>query len=310
MALTASPVDLPVNPPALPSSASAVSWPAIFAGAAGAAALSLILTLLGTGLGFSAVSPWANEGASATTFGVSAAAWITLTQLLASALGGYLAGRLRTRWLQMHPDEVYFRDSAHGFMAWAVATLITVGLLTSALSSIVGGAVRTGASVAGAVGTTAMAGAAGAVGSRMPGLTGGGDDGGSSYLLDSLFRQATDAPASAQRQPLTEREAGEVQRIIMNTVRTGELPQQERRYLGRMIAERTGLTAEQAEARVTATYTTLQTRLREAEIATREAADKARKASAKITLWMFVSLLIGAFTATAAGIYGGRQRDD
>ena len=136
MALTASPVEFPVNPPALPSSASAVSWCAIFAGAAGAAALSLILTLLGTGLGFSAVSPWANEGASATTFGISAAAWITLTQLLASALGGYLAGRLRTRWLQMHPDEVYFRDSVHGFLAWAVATLITVGLLTSALSPI------------------------------------------------------------------------------------------------------------------------------------------------------------------------------
>ena len=96
----------------------------------------------------------------------------------------------------------------------------------------------------------------------------------------------------------------------MNTVRAGELPQQDLRYLGRMIAERTGLTAEQADARVTATYTTLQTRLREAEIATRDAADKARKASAKITLWMFVSLLIGAFTASVAGICGGRQRDD
>ncbi|MFO0520199.1 MAG: hypothetical protein ACK515_07205 [bacterium] len=135
MAITASgtPVDFPVTPTGASSGPGAVSWGAVFAGAAGAAALALILTLLGMGLGFSAVSPWASEGVSATTLGLSAVAWITLTQLLASALGGYLAGRLRTRWLQLHPDEVHFRDSAHGFLAWAVATLITAALLTSAL---------------------------------------------------------------------------------------------------------------------------------------------------------------------------------
>lgn len=311
MALTASgtPVDFPVNPAPAPSG-SAVSWGAIFAGAAGIAALSLIFTLLGMGLGFSAASPWASEGASARTLGMSAVAWITLTQILASGAGGYIAGRLRTRWLQVHPDEVHFRDSAHGFLAWAVATLITVALLTSTIAAIVGGTVRAGASVAGAAGTTAMAGAAAAAGSVVPGMEGGAADAGTSYLLDTLFRQAGDAPADAKRPPITEREADEVQRIIMNTVRTGGLPAQERRYLGRLIAERTGLTQEQAEARVGTTYATVQTRLREVEVAAREAADEARKASAKATLWMFVSLLAGAFVASLAGIYGGRQRDD
>ena len=97
-----------------PLSPSAVSWAAIFAGAAGAAALSLILLILGTGLGLSSVSPWADRGASASTFGVSTIVWITFTQLAASGMGGYLAGRLRTRWASTHTDEVYFRDTAHG----------------------------------------------------------------------------------------------------------------------------------------------------------------------------------------------------
>lgn len=304
------PVDFPLHAAAPAAPASAVSWGAITAGAAGTAALSLILTLLGMGLGFSAVSPWANDGASAATMGVSAIAWLTLTQLLAAALGGYLAGRLRTRWLQLHPDEVHFRDSAHGFLAWALATVATAALLTSALATIVGGTVRAGAGMAGAAGTVAMAGAGAAASATMSGAGDAGGDPGTAYLLDSLFRPSADAPPAGERQPVSEREVREVQRIILNTVGTGELPAQERRYLGRLIAERTGLTPEQAEARVGATYAVLQTRLREAETAARQAADTARKASAKATLWMFISLLAGAFVASVAGIYGGRQRDD
>src|ERR1035437_4281410 len=127
--------------------ASAVSWGAIVAGAAAAAALSLILLMLGIGLGLSSVSPWAHYGVSAATFGVSAILWVTLTQLLASGLGGYLAGRLRTRWVGAHVDEVYFRDTAHGFLAWAVAALASAALLTSVIGSIVSGGVQAGSEI-------------------------------------------------------------------------------------------------------------------------------------------------------------------
>ena len=123
---------------------SAVSWGAIVAGAAAAAALSLILLILGTGLGLSSVSPWAHDGVSATTFGVGTILWLTLTQLLASGMGGYIAGRLRTRWVALHSDEVYFRDTVHGFLAWAVASLATAALLTSVIGSIVGSGVQAG----------------------------------------------------------------------------------------------------------------------------------------------------------------------
>ncbi len=143
---------------------------AILAGAAGAAALSLLLMILGTGLGFSAVSPWRMEGISATTFGVAAIAWLSFTQLAASGVGGYLAGRLRTKWMDVHTDEVYFRDTAHGFLTWAIASLLTAVILTSVMSSI-GSGVRASAEVVGkaagaaagtAAGSTAMMAARGA----------------------------------------------------------------------------------------------------------------------------------------------------
>ena len=114
----------------------AVAWGAIFAGAAGAAALSLILLLLGIGLGFSVVSPWSGPSATAMTWGTII--WTCVTSIAAFGLGGYIAGRLRTRWPDAQRDEVYFRDTAHGFLSWAVATLITAAALTSVIGSVLG----------------------------------------------------------------------------------------------------------------------------------------------------------------------------
>src|ERR1700709_540767 len=116
------------------TSQSAVSWAAIFVGAAAAAALSLVLVILGFGLGLSSVSPWSNVGATAGTIGIATILWITFTQFAASGVGGYLAGRLRIKWAALHTDEVYFRDTAHGFMAWAAASLGTPPFLGSPLT--------------------------------------------------------------------------------------------------------------------------------------------------------------------------------
>lgn len=135
---------------------SAISWGAIIGGAAGASALSLLLMILGVGLGMSTVSPWSNEGISATTFGVSTILWLTFTQLLSSGMGGYLAGRLRTKWRDTDADEVYFRDTAHGFLAWAVAALTSAALLASVIGSILSGGIQAGAAVVGDAASTAV----------------------------------------------------------------------------------------------------------------------------------------------------------
>lgn len=285
---------------------SAVSWGAIFAGAAAAAALSLILLMLGTGLGLSSVSPWKQDGVSAVAFGITTILWLTFTQLMASGMGGYLAGRLRTKWVAVHTDEVYFRDTAHGFLAWAVASLATAALLTSTIGSIVSGGVQAGAAVAGGAAAVAAGGAAAAGTTMAKSDTDGGPMG---YFVDSLFRkdQAVASPGAAVSEQATS--AAEVSRIFMSTVKTGSLSADDTRYVGQVVAQRTGLSQQDAEKRVTDTYARLQAKLREAENAAKEAADKARKAAATAALWLFISLLVGAFVASLSATYGGRRRD-
>ncbi|MGP1609419.1 MAG: hypothetical protein ACTS5G_01840, partial [Burkholderiales bacterium] len=291
------------------TTASAVSWGAIFAGAAAAAALSLILLILGTGLGLSAVSPWANTGASAATMGISTIAWLTFTQLAASGMGGYLAGRLRTRWIAVHTDEIYFRDTAHGFLAWAVASLATAALLTSVAGSIISGGVNAGASMAGGAATAATAVAAGSTGTAASGTEEAvsGNDDSMAYFVDLLFRSDMNASAPAGnaahtgnsttpgsgRDQTSVTPTAEVARILLNSIRTGALPPEDTRYVGQLVAQRTGMSQQYAEKRVTDIYTRAQARLQETETATKDAADKARKATAYSALWIFVSLLIG-----------------
>jgi hypothetical protein len=300
------------------SRVSAVSWGAIAAGAAAAASLSLILLILGMGLGLSSVSPWARDGVSATTFGVSTILWLTLTQLLASATGGYLAGRLRTKWTELHTDEVYFRDTAHGFLAWAVASLATATLLTSVIGSILSGGLQAGASMAGGVASTASAAVGGAAASTR--WAQGGDGGTMGYFVDSLFRRDASATASAAatagspagveaNDRASAKDAAEVSRIFLNVSRAEPLPPEDIRYVAQIVAQRTGLSQQDAEKRVADVYAKAQAKLRAADGAARDAADKARKASAYSALWLFVSLLIGAFVASLAATFGGRRRD-
>ncbi len=316
----------------------AVSWEAIFAGAVGAAALSLILLMLGAGLGLSSVSPWRNDGASASAIGISTVVWLTFTQLAASGMGGYLAGRLRTKWNGVHAHEAYFRDTAHGFLAWAVATLVTAVLLTSAIGGILGAGAKAGASVAGMAGGATAVAATGATGTAQGSAASGA--GTTGYFMDTLFRKdvsaaspptapaasaplATDsasAPSTtagsvgAIGSPATAVQTGaaptaEVTRIFMNSIGSGALPPDDLRYVAQIVAQRTGMSQQDAEKRVADTYAKLQAKMRDAETAARDAADKARKTSAYATLWMFITLLIGAFVASLAATFGGRRRD-
>ena len=281
---------------------SAVSWAAIIAGAVAAAALSLILLILGTGLGLSSVSPWSQSGISAATFGVSTILWLAATQLLASGMGGYLAGRLRTKWVSVHTDEVFFRDTAHGFLAWALASLVTAALLTSSITAIIGGGAKLGATVA----TSGAAGMAATAAAR----TGGSGTESAEYLVDLLFRSGTPSGATGNDSGGTgAASTAEAARILANSLRGGALPAEDARYLGQRVAQRTGLAAPDAEKRVRDTYTRLQTESRDADASAKAAADKARRASAYAALWLFVALLIGAFVASLCATFGGRQRD-
>lgn len=161
------------------SSDSAVAWSAIIAGSFIAVAVSFILLFLGSGLGLAATSPWSREGITATTFTIATIAWLVITQFVASGLGGYLTGRLRKRWINTPEDEVFFRDTAHGLLSWALATVVTVALFASAATSIVSGGTK-------AATTIVAAGAAGATYAAKENSNQAGEM--NNYFIDSLFR--------------------------------------------------------------------------------------------------------------------------
>jgi len=277
------------------SNVSGVSWGAIFAGAAAAAALSLILVLLGFGLGFSAVSPWAGEGVSAKGLGISTIIWLAATQIIASGLGGYIAGRLRVKWANMHGDEVYFRDTAHGFLSWCVATLVTATLVVGSVNSIVSGGVQAGASVVG--------GAAGAMTQAAGTAAGNTDSDQYGYFVDSLFRD--DRPAAVS----DDAARGTVTRIFAQSLANGQLSAEDRTYLAQLVAQRTNLTQADAERRVDEIYARTQKAIADAKLKAQQAADTAAKVAAWTTLWMFIALLAGAFFASLSATFGGRRRD-
>lgn len=258
-------------------SASAVSWAAVISGAVVAAALSLILLALGTGLGLSSVSPWSNAGVSAATADAGAIIWLIAAQIMAFALGGYLAGRLRIRWATVHTDEVFFRDTAHGLLVWAVAAVVTAGVLGTAATTMAGHAARSSAGATPA----------------------GGDAVGAETLdpnvraVDGLFR--SDRATADRADPALRAEVG---RIFSSAVRDRELSGADRTYVSSLVASRTGLSQADADQRVSELFAQLQ-----------QTIDTARKSAAKLSLWIFVALLTGAFCASVAATIGGRQRD-
>jgi hypothetical protein len=257
---------------------SGVSWPAVVAGAFAAAALWLILLALGTGIGLSSISPWSNMGASASAMSIGAIVWLIVTQIIAAMLGGYLAGRLRTKWVNIHTDEVYFRDTAHGFLVWAVGLVIAAAFLASAATSMVGGGAQLGAITSGKATMT---------------QTGGQASDPNEYFVDTLFRSVRPAP-----DPNDASMRAEAGSIFANALRQKDIPAPDKTYLARLVAARTGLSQTEAEQRVSDVLTQA-----------RQAADTVRKAVAHSLYWTFLALLIGAFCASFAATIGGKQRD-
>lgn len=277
------------------SSVPAVSWGPVIAGAFTAAAITLILMLLGSGLGLTMISPWSSQGVSVTTFAVSTAIWLIVVQWLSAGLGGYLTGRLRTKWVGIHTDEVYFRDTAHGFLAWALATLLVAGVLGSALSAAVGGGVQAASNVA----SGAAMGAAANAGSQTA-------DNATSYFVDTLFRPADPARLATANGTAPEQATMQASRILVASAASGEVTEADRTYLSQLVAAHTGLSETDAQARVDAMLASVN----DAKVKAQEAADTARKASATFALVAALSLAIGAFIASAAATLGGKQRDD
>ncbi|HJQ57827.1 MAG TPA: hypothetical protein VJ890_13015 [Vineibacter sp.] len=263
---------------------SAVSWPAILAGGVAAAALTLVLLSLGTGLGLSVVSPWSEWNITAVRVATAAGIFAVVVAVMSSAVGGYVAGRLRSHWVGVHTDEVYFRDTAHGLLAWAFATVVSASVMGGAAASIIGGSAAGLAPVA----------------------TVAAKDGGTSSAVDAYVDRLLRPDYTAPTDPATRPQArdlaadrAEVARVLATATRPrADLAAVDRTYLARMITSRTGLQPSAAEARVNEVVNQM-----------KEALNEARRAAAHFALWLTGALLFGAFAAAWAATEGGELRD-
>ena len=258
---------------------SAVAWGAVLAGGVTAAAMTLVLLALGTGLGFSIVSPWADSGVSATTFTWTAAIYLIVVAMIASTFGGFVAGSLRTRWSGIDADQVYFRDTAHGFLAWAFATVFSAAVLGGAATHLLAGATA-GAAGGGSLAAAQSAGASGPM----------------DAYVDRLLRPGPNAGSQAPTDPAPRAELSRL--FTAGLTKGSDVSAADRTYMAQVVARRTGLSQADAEARVTQVVTEA-----------KAAADNARKAIAKLSLWLTASLLLGAFSASLAATEGGKMRD-
>jgi hypothetical protein len=273
-----------VTAPNSESAKSGIHWAAILGGGVAATAATLVLIPLGSALGFGSFSVWHLTPTTGTTLGAGLAIWFVVTQWISAALGGYLAGRTRVKWADTHSDEVFFRDTAHGFLSWATATIFVAGLL----AIIATGTVNAGADAATKLAAGAASGAAQNSEMSVANLD---------YYANSLYRGAAlTGPAS----PTVESE-----QILTKAVADGNLPADDRAYLASQISARTGLTQAAAEARIDGAMA----QLNAAKLKATQTAEAARKAATYASWALVLSLVVGAFIASVAGAIGGRQRD-
>jgi hypothetical protein len=254
-----------------PSDQSALSGIAVLSGGGAAAALTLVLLAFGSAMGFSAVSPWENSGLSFGAFKMATGLYLIVVAMLSSTVGGYIAGRLRTKWSGVHDHEVLFRDTAHGFLAWCFATLLGAAALGTAASYMMGGAAPTVAASA----PTASA---------------------LDYYSDELMRST---PGTQAQRLIDDNMRREVSVILRKSATDrADLSSADHSYLAQLVSARTGLSQADADHRVTDVTDDM-----------KSAADTARKSAAALSLWLALSMLVGAFSASLAAIEGGQLRD-
>jgi len=273
-------METPISERSYFSAVSGICWASVIAGTIVSLAITILLLWFGTALGLTVASPWADSGVSATTFKIATGLYLVVVAMISSALGGHIAGRLRGGWdTTTHANEVYFRDTAHGFVTWATATFIGAVLLASAAAGI-----------AGATSGGLAAGAASATASRA-------SSGPMDLYVDQLLRPGAGGTTATSSSSTDSR--AELSRLLASSFRSGkEMSGDDKTYVAQVVAKNTGLSQDEAQKRVDQTIVTAKSNL-----------DAARKAAMQLAYWIVASLLIGAFSASLAATEAGAFRD-
>lgn len=279
----------PVVGPVTDTGAGYVDWCAIAAGAVMATAVSVVLFTFGTAIGLSMVSPYEGQGASRGAYFAALALWTLWIVVSAFMAGGYLSGRLRRRVGDGTEHEVEVRDGAHGLIVWATGVVLAALLLTLGVTGAVGTAAKVGAPAAAAASAN-------------------GDGGITAYTVDSLFRMpANGAAAQITVDPMAapspnagnaSADRDEVTRLLTYGLTDGEFGAEDKAHVARLIANRTGMSEAEAQARI-------DTVLAKAKAA----ADAARRVALIIGFATAATLLVGAAAGAWAATLGGKHRD-
>ncbi len=276
-------------PVAKADTSSYVDWPAIIAGIAMASASSLVLLGFGSAIGLSFVNFHAGPDVPVIWIAIAAASWLLWVEVSSFMAGAYVTGRLRRRHHDATEDEVDVRDGAHGLLVWAGALVI-------------GGLIAVG-------GISAAANAVGAAASTLTNAAATvADDAGSAldpnaYFVDQLFRPSATAPAPAADTTAARAETG---RLLAQSAISGSVSDPDKAYLAQVVATNTGLTADEANARVTEVMTAID----KAKADAAAAAETARKAGIIAAFLTAASLLVSAAGAFWAAQMGGNHRDN
>jgi hypothetical protein len=265
-----------------------VEWGAVFAGAVLAAALSFVLLTFGTAIGLSAISPWPNSGLSVKVIGSLAVYWAMAQQIGSVMAGGYVAGRMRSRWHE-GGHEAEFRDGLHGALVWAVGVLISAILVFATAGAVA----RTGAEVASKAASTLTS-----------------SPNAMDTVLDTMLRPASataNAPGGPSASPQgapghaqsAEETRAEMSRILASSVQSGSISSENRTQLAQLVSQRTGLSQQDAQHRVD-----------DAVNAARAAADKARHAAILTGFVTAAALILSLGAGWWAAMRGGQHRDN
>lgn len=304
------PVLTPASPtPIAVAHTSGVDWGAILAGAVLAAGTGLVLNAFGAALGLGTISADKGDGSPGLLIALTGF-WTVVTMVLTYMAGGYVAGRMRRRGDGLAQEEIEVRDGVHGLVVWALGTIASawiafavIGAITTTVGKVAGAAVE-GAG-------TVLASGADAAGQAVAGAVGDGV----SPIGDRLSRPSPDSLGTGDipTAELTRQSAA----ILAEVASTGEISDEDRRFLTAATGRVTGVTPDLAATRTEAAISAAQALRAEAESAAataeaeaRAAAETARKAAIMTAFLLAAAALASAAAAVAGAVYGGHHRDE
>lgn len=274
--------DTLVRTPVAVSPVAYIQWGPVIAGALTAAALATVLHAFAGAIGLAVSSTAPTWRDASVALWLLSGVYLILVAVVSYGLGGYVAGLLRECHTiigapaaapERVDDDIEMRDGLHGLIVWALATLLTALLLVGAVAA-----------------TTRLAAPSG--GAAGPSTSVAGENL-IAFDLDRLLR------GERRQGDDVEHTRAEAARILLTSSSHSGVAAEDRAYLVRLVAARSGLAAPEAERRVDA-----------AIASAKENIARARRSTVILAFMVGAAALLGAAAAWFAAVAGGEQRDD